>query len=278
MMFRPKGAIRSETPAHMTAYVWATIGVLMVALTTALVSAGPVAVTAAKAWQFVHVQINRGAETPYRYGDMRFAALDEAWYDINAAEYYFRTARERDAGLPYVHHQLARIAFLRGDFIGALVLINRELEVNPEPSPSSYYIRGLIEGFAGMYDLAAKDYERYLSSDPTNWAAINDYAWVLLKAGRSHEALDVTIRGLNYFPDNPWLLNSNAIALYEEGHVEAASEQIRLALEAALTLTEEDWLIAYPGNDPRVARDGLNALGDSIRMNTLTIRGALEQE
>ena len=90
------------------------------------------------------------------------------------------------------------------------------------------------------------------------------------------DALHATARGLSFFPDNPWLLNSNAIALYEEGFLAEAQEQARRALALTLKLTEEDWLLAYPGNDPRVAREGLDALGDSIRANMLAIREALQ--
>lgn len=231
-------------------------------------------VAARKAVQFAHVHISRDAGTAYHYGEMRFSALEREWYDVEAAEYYFRIAHARDPRLPYVNHQLARIEFLRGNFLDGLIYINKELEVNPDPSPSTYYIRGLIEGFAGMYDLAARDYEIFLRHDPSNWAAINDYAWVLLKAGRSMDALQATARGLSFFPNNPWLLNSNAIALYEEGFYAEAQEQARGALIMAMTLSEEDWLLAYPGNDPRVAQDGLNALGDSIRTNSRAIREA----
>lgn len=242
-------------------------------VTLAILSGSRLSTQAIRVGHFVHAHAASDPRVAYGYGDMHFTSMEKEWYDVDAAEYFYRLAHSRDPKLPFVNHQLARIEFLRSNYLDGLILINRELEVNPEPSPSSYYIRGLIEGFAGMYDLAAKDYEHYLTLDPTNWAAINDYAWVLLKAGRSQEALDATTRGLGYFPHNPWLLNSNAIALYEEGRLDEARVQVRLALETALALTEEEWLIAYPGNDPRIAQDGLHALGDSVRKNARMIRG-----
>ncbi len=238
----------------------------------------PLSVKAQKAYEYLHVQVDRSAQTPYEYGNHRFSALEAQWYDIDAAEYYFRLAHARDPKLPYVNHQIARIEFLRGDFSDAFIYINRELEVNPNPSPSTYYIRGLIAGFAGLYDVAAQDYEKYLESDPTNWAALNDYAWVLLKANRPDDALVATTFGLRYFPYNPWLLNSNAIALFETGHLVPALEQVRKASESAMYLEEIDWLIAYPGNDPRIAREGLQALFDSIRENMQRIRVAVDEE
>jgi tetratricopeptide (TPR) repeat protein len=228
-----------------------------------------------KGYELVHARLSADPHVAYDYGDRRFSALEPEWYDVDEAEYYFLLAAKHDPNLPYVNHQLARIEFLRGDFLDALILINRELEVNPDPSPSTYYIRGLIQGFAGLYDMSARDYETYLQADPTNWAAINDYAWVLLKADRSEEALLATVRGLSFFPENPWLLNSNAIALYEEGFVDEAHEQALQATKHAMRLGERDWLIAYPGNDPRVAQEGLVALLDSIRTNLLVIREAL---
>jgi len=234
----------------------------------------PMSVRATKAYQLIHAHISRDASVAYEYGNMRFSAHHAAWYDVEAAERYFLMALERDPMLPYTHHQLARIEFLRGNFLDALILINRELAVNPDPSPSTYYIRGLIGGFAGLYDMSARDYETYLRADPTNWAAINDYAWVLLKANRSAEALEATARGLSYFPRNPWLLNSNAIALYEEGFIAEALDQAREATRYAMLLDEQDWLIAYPGNDPRVAHDGIQALSDSVRENFVVIRTA----
>ena len=261
---------------HSRAYGAFIIVALLGIGALSLVTEETLAIRVTKLTQFMHAHLSQDASVAYDYGNQRFSAIDKEWYDVEAAEYYFRLAEERDPRLPYVNHQLARIEFLRGDFIDGLVLINRELEVNPDPSPSTYYIRGLIEGFAGLYDMAARDYETYLRADPTNWAAINDYAWVLLKAGRSMDALHATARGLSFFPDNPWLLNSNAIALYEEGFLAEAQEQARRALALTLKLTEEDWLLAYPGNDPRVAREGLDALGDSIRANMLAIREALQ--
>ncbi len=218
-------------------------------------------------YELMHVHVTGRADLAYRYGDKRFSSLESSLYNIETAERFFKVAYKQDPTLPYVNHQLARIEFLHGNFDAAFIYINRELEVNSDPSPSTYYIRALIAGFAGLYDMAALDYERYLQSDPTNWAALNDYAWVLLKGKQPDKALLATAYGLRFFPDNPWLLNSNAIALYETGHTEAARDQIRRAAENALGVQEVDWLTAYPGNDPRIATEGVTALKESVRKN-----------
>jgi len=215
------------------------------------------------------------AELAFQYGGEHFNSSKRRAYDIEAAEYFFLQAAFLNPKLPYLNHELARIAFLNGDFDTALVRINREIALYGDIEPNTYYVRGLIRGYRGDYDEAVADYERYVASDPTNWAALNDLAWVLLKAERSQEADDVSREGLSYVPDNPWLLNTNAIAKYELGDFEGAYESARKAQRAVQTLTVQEWLIAYPGNDPKVATDGMNTLKASIEQNMHSVELAL---
>src|SRR3989344_2731301 len=186
------------------------------------------------------VPANPTAQEAYEYGTLYFDARTPARYDIVRAEELFKRALALDSRLPYVNHQLARIQFLRSNFPAAILFINKELEVNPMPSPSSYYVRGLILGYMGKYDLAAEDYRRYLESDPNNWAAVNDYAWVLLKAGHAREALAVVEAMLPLAPSNPWLLNSGAIAAFEVGEQGTARMYIERAAKGVQTLTEKE--------------------------------------
>src|SRR3989344_2355627 len=161
----------------------------------------------------VSFTFNGPAAKACAYGDRHFSAPEVREYDINRAEYWYLRALKMDPNLLGANHQLARIAFLRGNFSKAISLINAEIALPKGPvTPSSYYIRGLIEGYMGRYDDSSKDYEHYLESDPHNWAALNDLAWGLLKAQRFSEAADATKKGLAYFPENPWLLNSRARA------------------------------------------------------------------
>ncbi len=223
--------------------------------------------------------VSPSAESAFEYGSRHIDATRyQAVYDIKVAEYFFEKANLLDPSYPYLQHQRARIAFLNGDFKTAMLRIDKEIEMYGMEHPNSYYVRGLIEGFAGDYKNAALDYARYLSSDSTNWAAINDYAWVLLKGGRAREAVVATARGLSFFPDNPWLLNSNAIALYEIGLIEPALEQARKAETAAHDVSEYDWLMAYPGNDPRSAGSGVDTLHKSTHDNIHTLELALENK
>lgn len=209
------------------------------------------------------------------YGARHFSARDTEGYDLARAEYFYRAAATIDPNAPYVFHQLARIEFLRGNFDTALTDIDLQIAMHGDSEPNAYYVRGLIEGYMGRYDDAVRDYGHFLSFDASDWAAMNDYAWVLLKAKRATEALVVTTRGLVQFPDNPWLLNSNAIALYELGHYEAAHDVAARAAAAAAEVTAAQWLRAYPGNDPRDAAAGITALQSGSAENMHMIEATI---
>ena len=211
------------------------------------------------------------AERAFSYGVRHLDSLDGASYDVVRAQYFFEKAAQQDPDFPYVYHELARTYFLQGDLDTALGFIEAHISKFGTTTPNSYYVRGLILGYMGRYQNAARDYERYLAFDTTNWAAANDYAWVLLKAGRSREALAVVEPRLTYWPENPWLLNSAAIAAYEVGEIDNARAYIGRAFATLQGLTKEEWLVAYPGNDPRIADVGIAALRKSVADNMHTI-------
>lgn len=196
-----------------------------------------------------------------------FLNTRSANYDTERAQKYLSRAARIDPTYPYVHHELARIHFLNGNFDLAELHATIEIQNNGDATPQAYYVRGLIRGFKGEYEGAIKDYAQYLEHDTNNWAAINDYAWVLLKANRFEDAIIASARGLQMFPDNAWLLSTNSVALAEHGYKGPAREQAHAAVLAAQHVTEEEWLTAYPGNDPRIAREGVQALQDATVLN-----------
>ena len=211
------------------------------------------------------------AERAFLYGEKHFSSRSDD-YDIARAERFFVSAMTRDADLPLVRHELARVYFLKGDFPRALSFINAQVALHGDEFPNAYYVRGLILGYMGSYDAAVSDYRHFLRSEPHNWAAINDYAWVLLKADKPEDALHATVNGLGEFPDNPWLLNTNAIALFELGFQEAAYTQAYRALLMSVSVTPEQWLTAYPGNDPMIAVQGITAFQSAIIANIHSTR------
>lgn len=204
-------------------------------------------------------------------GSQYFDATRAAAYSINKASFLFNLAAKFQFDLPGVHHNLARISFLKGDFQKALDEINLELSLNPEPSPSSYYVRGLIKGYMDDFDGAAEDFELFLLFDPHSWAGMNDYAWVLIKAGRADDAVDAIEKVLFLHPENSWLLNTYATALFESGHTNEAREAVTRAARAAMELTEQEWSRANPGNDPLIAVDGVAAFQSAVLRNMHTI-------
>lgn len=235
---------------------------------------GPTSAAFSYAREETMLTIAPSADRAYRYGSQHFDVWRAKDYDLNRADRLFHRALQIDATHPFVQHQLARIAFLRGDFTLALIRINAEIRMHP--NPSSYYVRGLIRGFMGFYAEAAADYETFLHEEPTNWAGINDYAWVLLKQNRPGDALVATDWGLIYWSDNPWLLNSKATAHLEMGQLELAEEAARAAQEAVMHIGPTDWLQAYPGNDPLIAQEGILAFRKAVDENVHMIALARE--
>jgi tetratricopeptide (TPR) repeat protein len=220
------------------------------------------------AWENGMYALTPSAARAFAYGGRHFNAEKSYAYDIERARHFFTLAAEKDPTLPYVYHELARIDFLKGDFPSALAKINFQISLHGDTAPNSYYIRGLIQGYAGDYDAAARNYEHYLSLLRTpNWAGITDYSWVLLKAERNADAARVTDEALGIFPENPWLLNANAIAHFELGDYERALVSVRKASRAAMDVSEQEWLAAYPGNDPESAPAGLASFQAAVEDN-----------
>lgn len=215
------------------------------------------------------------APRAFAIAQKHFDAQDPIRYDFARAEKYFRLAFDLNPALPHLNHEMARVHFLKGDFENAMRFINAQIALERDDLPNSYYVRGLIEGYQKDYDAAIADYAHYLSLDPHNWAAINDYAWVLLKTGRAIEAARITGAALNEAPKNAWLLNTNAIALYEMGDTLQARAKAAAAIAAAEHVQVKDWLRAYPGNDPKIAEEGVRSLRESASANMHTIEQAM---
>ena len=214
------------------------------------------------------------AQLAYTYGVRHFDGTSPQEYDIERAQRLFQTTLKYDPNFPMANHELARIAFLKGDFLRALSFMNVEFKVNPHPSPSSYYVRALIEGYMQDYSAAAADYEAYFKVAPANWAGINDYSWVLLKMNLPQAAHDALNWGLKQWPNNAWLLANDATALYELGRFKDAKAVAVKAQTEVAKLTTADWLIAYPGNDPLLAPAGLAAFKQSAQENLSKILAA----
>jgi tetratricopeptide (TPR) repeat protein len=213
-----------------------------------------------------------GAALALQYGNDHFDSVNHPdEYDIARAQQFLILAAMQDPHLPTVYHQLARIAFLNDNLPLALAYINVQINQQGDVVPNSYYVRGLIEGYQGDYSDAVNDYAQFLTLEPHNWAGLNDYAWVLLKDNKPQQAVEATNLGLQYYPENPWLLNSNATALYEIGNVAGARVAIQKASQAVATLTPIEWSAAFPGNNPDIAQNGIATFKSAVADNLKAI-------
>ena len=207
----------------------------------------------------------QSAELWFEMGNYHFGGSKE-FYDIEKAERAFKRAVLLDPAFPGAHYQLARVYFIKGDFYSAITEINKEIALYPDFA-KSYYMKGLIDGYSGNLGLAAKDFEEFLKYKPDSWAAHNDLAWAYFRLGDYEKVKEVAANGLRYSPNNPWLNNSLGIALMNLGEKEAAKVALLRAQQAAKQLTVEQCGSAYPGNDPRIYEQGLEAMRSSIREN-----------
>lgn len=212
-----------------------------------------------------------------QYAERHFEKTSAHAYDPALAEYWLVEALKQDPQNALAHYQFARVSFLQGEFIRALYEIDSAISLYEEGHAPSFYMKGLIFGYMGRHEDAAENFERYLALAGDNWAALNDYAWTLLQAGRIEEALKAAERGLLSAPENPWLLNTAAVALFESGNTELALERATAARAATAVLTEADWLVAYPGNDPSIAKEGVETMRRSTEENVHKIEEALQK-
>jgi hypothetical protein len=187
-------------------------------------------------------------------------------YNIQKAEKYYLRALSLDEKLPLANYQLARLYFVSNKQDKALTYIDRELLYYPEYK-RSYYIRGLINGYADNLPAAVEDFKMFLAWKPDSWAGHNDLAWIYFRQGDFANAYETSVEGLRYSPGNPWLLNSVGVALKNLGDKEEAKRAFTLSLQKIEKLTPEVWGRAYPGNDPHFYDMGLSNMRETVETN-----------
>ena len=187
-------------------------------------------------------------------------------YDLKKAEASFKKAVEINEKIPGVHYQLARIYFLEGNFNDAIFEIGKEISLNPN-FKKSYYIKGLILGYRGNFDGAIENLKKFQSFDSFNWAGWNDLSWAYFQKGDYKNAKNTAEEGLKRAEGNPWLLNSLGVTLMNLGDKNGAKDAFTEALSALTAMTPEDWGRAYPGNDPKIYKIGLEKTKESIEFN-----------
>lgn len=207
------------------------------------------------------------AELALSIGYYSFNTFGRSSYDLERAEYYLYRSLELDPMVRSGWHQLARIDFLRGNLGAGLIKINRQIELHGDSFPSAYYIRGLIYAFGNRLEEAERDFLHYVSLLEEEWAGNNDLAWVYFRQGKYEQALEYADKGLVHSPTNPWLLTMKGIALINLDRKSEAREPLKEAHIEAAKLTRDDWVRAYPGNNPAIAEQGLAEMRAAIEAN-----------
>lgn len=191
-------------------------------------------------------------------------------YDLNKARAAYEKALAIDPNIRLAHYQLGRLAFIRGDLTKAANEIEEELRLHPE-IPNSYYVRGLIEGYQGLYGSAEKDFSKFIEQAPQSWAGYNDLAWVQAKQKKFQEARETVLLAFKRLPGeterNVWLWTSLGVAslnLKEYNGAEAAFMKARTISEG---ISAEYFWSAYPGNDPRGAEQAFKQFKATLSLN-----------
>lgn len=218
----------------------------------------------------VTVSGSRDAALVFSMGNYYFGG--SADYDAARAEEFFRRTITIDPSYPGAHYQLGRVLFIKGDLYAAERELDEEIKLHPD-FWRSHYVRALIRGYRHDFTGAITEFEEFLRYKPESWAAYNDLAWVYFRMGEYEKVKEVAKSGLRYAPDNPWLNNSLGIALMNVGDNEGARAALSRAQKAVMHMTLEEWGRAYPGNDPRVYGQGLEAMRSSIKENLALLAG-----
>ena len=200
-------------------------------------------------------------------GNIFFGGKDSL-YNINLASFFYTQAAYPLSGTTaeYAHYQLGRTYFIKGELQAARNETLIELELYPE-NKRSYYMLGLIYGYMHEEKLAIDAFSKFIEWKPDSWAARNDKAWLEFRIGDIDAGLE-TISPVAHLVDNAWVQNTYGVLLMNKGRYSEAKAAFDNAKRAVSKLTEEEWGKVYPGNDPRVYGQGLEATKVSIQNNT----------
>jgi predicted Zn-dependent protease len=99
-----------------------------------------------------------------------------------------------------------------------------------------------------------------------------------MQSGRFSDAVYALDWAHAQWPQNPWILNSRASALFELKKYNEAYADIKAAQQESDDLTSNLWSIAYPGNDPQIADEGLRHFKEAIAYNKHTIEKKINEQ
>lgn len=215
--------------------------------------------------------------TAFERGQYYFNADDDPSgpYDLmRARQAYVEAVTASSTGNVLAWYQLGRIDFIEGKFDLALAKFGKQQEYFGDTVPNVYYMIGLTYGFKARrtndpsdWQKGIEAFERYITFEPVvPWPRV-DLSWIYFSQGRFEEMIPILEEGLNYSPENPWLLNMYGLALLNTGKNEEALSAFKLADTYVSDMTEEMWGKSYPGNNPSDWGAGLASFKDVIKKN-----------
>lgn len=203
--------------------------------------------------------------TVYKLGNVFFGEYPKL-YNVGLAQKLFTYASYpfHGAAPQFAHYQLSRTNFIQGKFDSSIAEALKELEYYPE-NKRTYYILGLTYGYVDKEEEAIEAFSKFIEYNPGSWAARNDKAWLQFRIGDIDGALE-TIEPVKEI-QNPWVQNTYGTLLLNKRKYEEAEKVFLLAKNLVQNMTEQEWGVAYPGNDPRVYAAGLSGMKKSINQN-----------
>jgi tetratricopeptide (TPR) repeat protein len=188
-------------------------------------------------------------------------------YNVTLAQFFFKESSNPSFGnpAPFAHYQLSRTYFIQGDLADAYYEAEKELALYPDHL-QTYYVLGLTYGYMNDDQKAINAFGKFIEWKPASWAARNDRAWLQFRTGDVDGAL-ATLAPVAKATSIPWVQNTYGTLLMNKGQYAEARNAFLHAKTVADAMTNREWGIAYPGNDPRIFGTGLQAMRDSIDSN-----------
>lgn len=213
-------------------------------------------------------------------GNKTFGGSPPMFYSLPIAEIaYTRASKlldENNKPTPWSFYQLGRIAFIKGDLHLALLYFKKELDYYPNHT-KVYYMKGLTLGYMGRGKEGIEAFKFYTQNTSDSWASFNDLAWLQFRAGDFSGALETIEPVAKAQPYNPWVANTYGVLLMNLGRLDEAKESLSKGQETLSSMTEADWGMAYPGNNPRIYENGLSQMKESLDSNQKLIEKKLKE-
>lgn len=148
--------------------------------------------------------------------------------NIDSAIYLANEYLHKHPEAKRVHHLLARLYLVKGNFKEAKKHIEQYIKLNPNDK-RAFYLLALVQAGSGDLKSAESAMKKFILSGKSSWQGYLDLSWIQYQQGKYDEALNNVNYAIDKFGQNPWLLiNKGAILIALNKKKEA-----KIALENA---------------------------------------------